>query len=105
MNNVCALFLALIVAACSQTEPKPTGDVAPGPTPSVQRTSIGELPDVDVDQVLAHTKVLSSDEYEGRGPGTKGENLTVAYLTDQFRKLGLKPGNPDGSYVQKVPLV
>jgi hypothetical protein len=49
--------------------------------------------------------VLSSDEYEGRGPGTHGEELTVRYLVDQFRMLGLKPGNTDGSYVQKVPLV
>jgi Zn-dependent M28 family amino/carboxypeptidase len=48
---------------------------------------------------------MSSDEYEGRGPGTKGEELTVKYLTEQFQKLGLKPGNPDGTFVQKVPLV
>ena len=55
--------------------------------------------------VMAHVKVLASDEYEGRAPGTKGEDLTVAYITDQFRKVGLKPGNPDGTYVQKVPMV
>ncbi len=66
---------------------------------------IGEMPDVDADAVLAHIKTLSSDEFEGRGPGTKGEDLTVAYLTDQFKKLGLKPGNTDGTYIQKVPLV
>jgi hypothetical protein len=71
----------------------------------VQRIPIGELPDVDTDAVLAHIKTLSSDEFEGRGPGTKGEELTVAYLVDQFKKLGLKPGNTDGSYIQKVPLV
>jgi len=67
--------------------------------------TLAQLPDVDVNQVMAHTKVLSSDEYEGRAPGTKGEELTVAYLVDQFKKLGLKPGNTDGSYIQKVPLV
>src|SRR5687768_8869741 len=55
--------------------------------------------------IMQHTKVLSADEYEGRGPGTKGEELTVKYLTEQYQRLGLKPGNPDGSYVQKVPLV
>jgi Zn-dependent M28 family amino/carboxypeptidase len=53
----------------------------------------------------AHIKNLASDEYEGRAPGSHGEDLTVAYLTDQFKKMGLKPGNPDGTYVQKVPLV
>jgi Zn-dependent M28 family amino/carboxypeptidase len=71
----------------------------------VRRTSLGELPDIDIEAVLAHTKVLSSDEYEGRAPGGKGEQLTVRYLTDQFKSMGLKPGNSDGTYVQKVPLV
>jgi Zn-dependent M28 family amino/carboxypeptidase len=55
-------------------------------------------------ELLGHIKVLASDEYEGRGPGTPGEERTVTYLTDQFRKLGLRPGNPDGTFVQEVPL-
>src|SRR5687768_7506998 len=59
---------------------------------------------ITANDIMQHTKVLSGDEYEGRGPGTKGEELTVKYLTDQFQRLGLKPGNPDGTYVQKVPL-
>jgi Zn-dependent M28 family amino/carboxypeptidase len=67
--------------------------------------TLSRMPDVDVNQVLAHTKALSSDEFEGRAPGTKGEELTVAYLIDQFKKLGLKPGNTDGTFIQKVPLV
>jgi Zn-dependent M28 family amino/carboxypeptidase len=54
--------------------------------------------------LMAHIRTLASDEYEGRAPGTKGEDLTVAYLSERFKKLGLKPGNPDGSFVQKVPL-
>ncbi len=57
------------------------------------------------DDLLRHIKVLASDEYEGRGPGTRGEELSVNYLTGEFKRLGLKPGNPDGTYVQKVPLV
>src|SRR5438034_7804561 len=56
------------------------------------------------DGLLAHIKVLASDEFEGRAPGTKGEELSVKYITDQFKKIGLKPGNPDGTYTQEVPL-
>jgi Zn-dependent M28 family amino/carboxypeptidase len=56
-------------------------------------------------RILARTKVLSSDEFEGRAPGTPGEEKTVAYLVGEFQKLGLAPGNPDGTYVQNVPLV
>jgi Zn-dependent M28 family amino/carboxypeptidase len=56
------------------------------------------------DGLLAHIKVLASDEFEGRAPGSKGEDLSVEYITDQFKKIGLKPGNPDGTYTQEVPL-
>ncbi len=56
------------------------------------------------DGLLAHIKVLASDEFEGRSPGTKGEDLSVTYIADQFKKIGLKPGNPDGTYTQEVPL-
>jgi len=56
------------------------------------------------DGLLAHIKVLASDEFEGRAPGTKGEDLSVKYITDQFKKIGLQPGNPDGTYTQEVPL-
>lgn len=55
--------------------------------------------------LLEPIRVLSSDEFEGRAPGTAGEEKTVAYLTERFRALGLKPGNPNGSYVQDVPLI
>src|SRR6187455_2133159 len=82
--------------------------VACGGTTSSTVTSqvpLAQLPTVDANALLSHTRVLSSDEYEGRGPGTKGEELTVRYLVDQFKMLGLKPGNTDGSYIQKVPLV
>src|SRR6478609_5986914 len=56
------------------------------------------------DGLLAHIKVLASDEFEGRAPESKGEELSVKYITDQFKKIGLTPGNPDGTYTQEVPL-
>jgi len=56
------------------------------------------------DALLAHIKILSSDEFEGRAPGSKGEELSIKYISDQFKSIGLKPGNPDGSYFQEVPL-
>ena len=56
------------------------------------------------EHLMTHIKVLSSDEFEGRAPSTRGEELTVKYLIDQFRSYGLKPGNPNGTYTQDVPL-
>jgi hypothetical protein len=56
------------------------------------------------DGLLAHIKVLASDEFEGRAPGTKGEELSIKYITNQFKQIGLNPGNPNGTYTQEVPL-
>jgi len=59
---------------------------------------------IDAAGLLEHIKVLGSDKFEGRAPGTAGENLSVEYITGQFKKLGLKPGNPNGTYIQEVPM-
>jgi Zn-dependent M28 family amino/carboxypeptidase len=57
------------------------------------------------DALLAHIRTLSSDKFEGRGPGSNGEQLSIKYIQDQFKQAGLEPGNPDGTYLQNVPLV
>jgi Zn-dependent M28 family amino/carboxypeptidase len=63
-------------------------------------------PSTDIDETAYrnHVRVLAADDYEGRKPGTPGEEKTVAYLVEQFHKLGLKPGNGE-SYLQQVPMV
>ena len=53
----------------------------------------------------ATAKTLASDAFQGRAPGTPGEAKTVAYLVDQFRALGLRPGGENGGWLQQVPLV
>ena len=59
---------------------------------------------INSEQLAEHIKVLASDEFGGRAPSSKGEELTLAYLTDQFKALGFEPGNGD-SFLQEVPLV
>src|SRR5271157_3320504 len=59
---------------------------------------------INADSLMAEIKTLSSDEFEGRKPGSEGEKKTLAYLQQQFQEMGLKPGNPDGTWLQKVPL-
>ena len=63
------------------------------------------MPDIDTDSLMTSIGVLASDEYQGRAPGSQGEEQTVEYLVKEFRGMGLQPGNVDGSYVQNVPLV
>ena len=67
--------------------------------------TLAEMPNLDATRVLADITKLSSDEFQGRAPGSEGERLTAQYLTDQFKAAGVEPGNPDGTWVQKVPLV
>jgi Zn-dependent M28 family amino/carboxypeptidase len=94
--------VVLLVIACQPvTENRPAESGATATMPAELKSGLDTITTADL---MQHTKALSADEYEGRGPGTKGEELTVKYLTDQFQRLGLKPGNPDGTYVQKVPL-
>ncbi|GAY21517.1 MULTISPECIES: M28 family metallopeptidase [Sphingobium] len=57
-----------------------------------------------IDTMKEVVKEISSDAYEGRAPGTAGEEKTLAYLVQRFEALGLKPGNK-GSWFQDVPLV
>lgn len=60
---------------------------------------------IDTAMLMHHISVLADDSLLGRAPGTLGEERTIAYVESQFSGMGLKPGNPDGSFVQKVPLV
>lgn len=59
---------------------------------------------ITAEALLEHIRVLSSDEFGGRAPGSAGEELSVNYIAEQFKALGLSPGNPDGTYTQDVPL-
>ena len=59
---------------------------------------------ITAERLRQHISTLASDKFEGRFPGTIGEELTVKYLTETYEKLGLKPGNPDGKWIQKATM-
>jgi Zn-dependent M28 family amino/carboxypeptidase len=60
---------------------------------------------VDTGRLSAIVGVLAADEFEGRAPGTPGEEKTVKYLIDRFAELGLEPGGEQGSWTQSVPMI
>ena len=64
-------------------------------------SAIDSITAADLDADIA---ILASDEYEGRAPASPGEEKTVNFLSQEFAKLGLKPGNGE-SWFQQVPLV
>ena len=80
-------------------------DTTPDDPESLASPSASIAPGIDAGLLLGEIEMLSSDEFGGRAPGSPGETLTISYLTDQFGALGLVPGNPDGTWVQAVPLV
>jgi Zn-dependent M28 family amino/carboxypeptidase len=60
---------------------------------------------ISAESFLRHVSRLASDEFEGRSPSSKGETKTIYYLAETFKALGVLPGNPDGTYFQRVPLL
>src|SRR5580704_19528106 len=84
-----ALAFLLILTSCAQN-----------PQANLQRA----LGNISADSLLSEIKTLSSDDFEGRKPGSAGEVKTIAYMQQEFKQMGLKPGNPDGTYLQNVPL-
>ncbi|MBM70610.1 MAG: peptidase M20 [Haliea sp.] len=60
---------------------------------------------IDPARLEAMVKVLASDAFEGRAPGTPGEDKTVAYLIEQFQAIGIQPGGRDGQWTQAVPMM
>lgn len=89
MRRAALLLPALLFCSCSKD---PEANV---------RSAANAISVVNYTQEI---KNLASDDFEGRKPGTQGENMTVSYMKEQFQAAGLQPGNPDGTWVQKVPL-
>jgi len=67
---------------------------APSPTPKVDMQRMSEI-----------TRVLASDAFQGRAPGTPGEAKTIPYLIEQFKAAGLEPAGENGGWTQQVPMI
>lgn len=87
----------LALAAC---------DSLPGPDSASTALDIPEVAAGQISEATMRdvTRTLASDAFEGRAPGSAGEDKTIAFLTERFKAAGLQPGN-NGSWVQEVPLV
>jgi Zn-dependent M28 family amino/carboxypeptidase len=61
--------------------------------------------DISAERLAETVQVLASDSFEGRAPGTRGEDRTIGYLIGRLQALGLEPGGPDDAWTQTVPLL
>jgi len=106
-NRLFGFAASLVLLALSACGPR---DGVPFDLPSVVNLPPVEsveaaLATMTEAELVEDLLVLSSDEFGGRAPSSPGEDLTMAYLTEQFGALGLEPGGPNGSWTQEVPLV
>ncbi|WJG08270.1 M28 family metallopeptidase [Aliiglaciecola sp. LCG003] len=83
----------ILLAGCSQTNNN---------MPASNFDSVYQ--NISTQDLKQHTKVLSSDEFEGRSPTSPGETKTLDYLISNFKALGYQPGNGN-SYLQAVELM
>ena len=112
---------SLLLAACGSDTPPP----AQAPAEPAKSSYVELKADpakatmsaaIDANDLAKHIQTISSDEYEGRGPGSLGERLTLNYFENEFRRIGFLPAIADGkpcasfpcegaTYFQRVPMV
>ncbi|MGQ4660901.1 M28 family peptidase [Lysobacter sp. F6437] len=97
-----AMAAAFVLSACNKPAEAPVESTSAEPAAAQPDHTFD--PAITAGDFAAHVQMLSSDAFAGRAPGSIGEEKTVAYLVDQFKRLGLQPGNGD-SYLQTVPMV
>lgn len=93
-----ALMVAGILGGCETVPPPPPPSAEASPPPAT-------APTISANRMSEITRVLASDEFQGRSMGGPGEEKTVAYLTEQFKAAGLEPGGENGGWTQTVPMI
>ncbi len=103
-----SLAMAAMLAACAANPP-------PQPLLPADHNGPPELPaampqppaadEISTERMSEITRVLASDDFQGRAPGTAGEDKTITYLIQQFHMAGLEPAGENGSWTQTVPMI
>src|SRR5882724_2277894 len=95
-----AAVAVLPVIAATSTAAKKTTKESSAPAPVAQGMS-----NLSAKALAAHDQFLASDQLEGRGPGTRGDEIAQQYIAAQFESYGLRPAGDNGTYYQNVPLI
>jgi len=80
-----------------------TASLAKASTPSDDALEVDSA--ISADRLEHIVRTLASDAFEGRAPGTAGEDKTVAFLIEQMKAIGLEPGGGAGLWTQAVPMM
>jgi Zn-dependent M28 family amino/carboxypeptidase len=101
-KNVVVLLTGLILScfiAWAQSATRAVPDI-----PNLPPAARAAATSIDAEKIRAHVRFLSLDLLEGRGPGTRGDQLAAEYIATQFALNGLQPAGDGGTYFQRVPL-
>ena len=88
-----------LLVACNREQP---ADTASTTSPDAGHAFKAEI---DADDFRVMVETLSSDDFEGRAPGSPGGEKTVEYIKAQYERIGLEPGGENGTFYQTVPMV
>ena len=96
-------LMTIALAGCNPIEPEKPAEptAAAGAVTSTLTTS----PEITAADLGARIKELADDKYEGRGPGTDAGEKAADWIAAEMKRIGLEPGNPDGTYFQTVKMV
>nr|MBP9235098.1 peptidase M28 [Hyphomonadaceae bacterium] len=96
-------LLSVALAGCDPIErEKPAAPIADAGAVSSSLVTSLEITAADLG---ARIKELADDKYEGRGPGTAAGEKAADWIAAEMKRIGLEPGNPDGTYFQTVKMV
>ncbi|NUS99471.1 MAG: M20/M25/M40 family metallo-hydrolase [Sphingomonas sp.] len=95
-----ALAFAIALTGCETAPPQAVPADLNGPPEKP-----APVAQISADRMSEITRMLASDEFQGRSMGGPGEEKTVAYLTEQFGAAGLEPGGENGGWTQTVPMI
>ena len=103
-------FIALAVLSlqgCGDSASPPATESMSEPTssadaPATAGTAVNEI---TADVMRNYVIEISDDKYEGRGPGSRGDEAARQYLAREMELMGLQPGAADGSWEQAFDLV
>ena len=100
-----AMFILLFGGCTAGTTITTSNENSSSSPESIATPNLGSNAHIDAARLSEIVKVLASDDFEGRAPGTPGEEKTIAFLEEQFSQIGLEPGGENGSWTQAVPLI
>jgi Zn-dependent M28 family amino/carboxypeptidase len=110
MNHLRYVFaVAVCLCGCAPDEgPTPTADDNLAPVVDITPfTAEAEqaAASIDADTLREVVAEIASDGYEGRGPGSAGDERTRAYLAQALERMGFAPAGPGRQWEQPFELV